>query len=132
MDWDPSGGLWLEPTPGLEPGTYGLRRGTGPNPAAPGEYQLFTSRTVTDSVTSPNVPTHPDNHGQFAALVLHGSGRLASPKEAAERLGIKRSTLYTLCAKGDLPHVRVGSLLRIDLDAFLAVQRQPQRERRRH
>jgi excisionase family DNA binding protein len=113
----------VEPTAGFEPATYGLRSGTGSNPAAPAEYQLFTSRTVTDSVTSPNVPTHPDNHGQFAALVLHGSRPLVSPKEAAERLGIKRSTVYTLCAKGELPHVRVGSLLRIDLDAFLAMQR---------
>ena len=120
----------LEPTPGLEPGTYGLRSGTGSNPAEPEEPQPFTSRAVTDSATSPNVPTHPANHDQFAALVLHGSRRLVSPKEAAERLGIKRSTVYTLCANGELPHVRVGSLLRVDLDAFLAT-RQTQRERRR-
>ena len=120
-----------EPTAGLEPATYGLRSGTGANPAEPEESPSFTSRTVTASATSPHVPTRPDNHGQFAALVLHGSGRLVSPKEAAERLGIKRSTVYTLCAKGELPHVRVGSLLRIDLDAFLAMQR-AQRERRRH
>ena len=39
--------------------------------------------------------------------MLHGSERLVSPKEAAERLGIKRSTVYTLCAKDELPHVRV-------------------------
>src|SRR5207253_754557 len=114
-----------------EPATYGLRSGTGANPAEPDESLSCTSRTVTASATSPNVPTRPDNHGQFAALVLHGSGRLVSPKDAAERLGIKRSTVYTLCAKGELPHVRVGSLLRIDLDAFLAMQR-AQRERRRH
>jgi excisionase family DNA binding protein len=110
----------LEPTPGLEPGTYGLRRGTGPNPEAPEESQSFTSRMVTDSATSPNVPPHPDNHGQFAALVLHESGCLVSPKEAALRLGIKRSTVYTLCAKGEIPHARVGSLVRIDIDAYLA------------
>jgi excisionase family DNA binding protein len=69
---------------------------------------------------SPNVPTHPDNHHQFAALVLHGSERLCSPKEAAVRLGIKRSTVYSLCAKGELPCVRIGSLWRIDVDGFLA------------
>src|SRR5439155_13783517 len=65
MDWDPSGGLWLEPTPGLEPGTYGLRSGSGSNPAEPEESQPFTSRAVTDSATSPSVPTHPANHEQF-------------------------------------------------------------------
>jgi excisionase family DNA binding protein len=70
--------------------------------------------------TSLIVPTHPANHGQFAALVLHESKRLVSPKEAAARLGIKRSTVYSLCAKGALPHVRVGSLVRIDLDGFPA------------
>jgi len=64
--------------------------------------------------------------------VLHGSGRLVSAKEAAERLGIKRCTIYTLCAKGELPHVRVGSLLRIDVEAFLVAHRQAQREKRRH
>ena len=121
----------VEPTAGLEPATYGLRSGEGQAPAVPEVTQTFTSHTVTKSGASPNVPARPDNHGQFAALVLHGSGRLVSPKEAAERLGIKRSTVYTLCAKGELPHVRVGSLLRIDLDAFLAMQR-AQRERRRH
>ena len=117
---------------GLEPPTNGFEVRRGGDPAAPGASRSVTLRGVSDTLTSPNVPTRPDNHGQFAALVLHGSGRLVSPKDAAERLGIKRSTVYTLCAKGDLPHVRVGSLLRIDLDAFLAVQRQPQRERRRH
>jgi excisionase family DNA binding protein len=73
-----------------------------------------------DSAASPNVSPHPANHGQFAALVLHGSGPLFSPTEAAERLGIKRSTVYSLCARGELPHVRVGSLLRIDVNGFLA------------
>jgi len=110
----------VEPTAGLEPATYGLRIGDGQACAAPGGSQTLTSRTVSDPTASPNVPTHPDNHGQFAALVLHGSARLFSPQEAAERLGIKRSTVYSLCARGELPHVRVGSLLRIDVDGFLA------------
>jgi excisionase family DNA binding protein len=113
----------MEPTPGLEPGTYGLRSGRAQNTTEPEESRSVTFREVTDSATSPNVPPRPANPDPFAALVLHGSGRLVSPKEAAERLGIKRSTVYTLCAKGELPHVRVGSLLRIDLDAFLAMHR---------
>jgi excisionase family DNA binding protein len=110
----------VEPTAGLEPATYGLRMGHGLNPAASEESRSVPSRGVTRSVTSPNVPTYPANPDPFAALVLHGSGRLVSPKEAAERLGIRRSTVYTLCANGELPHVRVGSLLRIDLAAYLA------------
>jgi excisionase family DNA binding protein len=52
--------------------------------------------------------------------VLHESERLYSPKEAAVRLGIKRSTVYNLCAEGQVPCIRVGSLWRIDVDGFLA------------
>ena len=92
------------------------------DPAGPEGFQTFTSRMVTKSGASPNVPTHPANHDQFAALVLHRSGRLISPKEAAERLGIKRSTVYLLCAKDELPHVRIGSLLRVDIEAYLSLR----------
>jgi excisionase family DNA binding protein len=52
--------------------------------------------------------------------VLHESAQLVSPKAAAKRLGIKRSTVYRLCAKGELPCVRIGSPWRIDVDGFLA------------
>ena len=74
---------------------------------------------------SPNVPTHPDNHGPFAALVLQGfSARLVSPREAAALLGVNRETIYRLCSRGELPHFRVGSVLRVDLAGYLA-QRRP-------
>ena len=67
-------------------------------------------------------PLGPANHDQFAALVLHESRGLVSPKVAAVRLGIKRSTVYSLCAKGALPCLRVGSLLRIDVDGYLVAR----------
>ena len=122
---------WMEPTPRLELGTYGLRIGPGPDPEGSGGSRSVTLQGVTASATSPRVPTHPANHGQVAALVLHGSGTLISPTEAALRLGIKRCTVYSLCAKGELPHLRVGSLLRIDVDGFLAAQRAGRRDKRR-
>ena len=81
-------------------------------------------RTVGAAQTSPNVPTRPDNHGQFAALVLQGfSGRLVSPREAAAVLRVNRETIYRLCAKGELPHVRVGAALRVDLAGYLSRSR---------
>jgi excisionase family DNA binding protein len=110
----------VEPTAGLEPATCGLRMRHTENIEQFEESRRFTSRRLTPAGISPSVSTRPDNHDQFAALVLRGSERLYSPKEAAGRLGIKRSTVYTLCAKGELPCVRIGSLWRIDVDGFLA------------
>ncbi|GAC1427149.1 MAG: hypothetical protein NVSMB62_24890 [Acidobacteriaceae bacterium] len=53
--------------------------------------------------------------------MLHGSeASLISPREAAARLGVNRETIYRLCARGQLPHIRVGAALRIDLTAALA------------
>jgi len=49
--------------------------------------------------------------------VLHD---FVSPKRAADQLDVNRETIYRLCARGELPHVRVGSVLRIDLGAYLA------------
>jgi len=89
--------------------------------ALPDASRSVTSRGVTDSRTSPNVSPRPANHGQFAALVLHGFPRkLVSPREAAAVLGVNRETIYRLCARRELAHVRVGSALRIDLAAYLA------------
>ncbi len=102
---------------------FGFGVGDPDHPTASEASRPLTSRTVTNSAPSPNDSPHPADHGQFAALVLHGSRTLLSPKQAAFRLGIKRSTVYRLCAKGALPHVRFGSLLRIDVEAYLAAPR---------
>jgi len=55
-----------------------------------------------------------------------GAGRLLTVREAAERLAVSTATLYALCDRGELPHVRVSNAIRIapaDLAAFLAGQR---------
>jgi excisionase family DNA binding protein len=53
--------------------------------------------------------------------VLQGfSAKLVSARRAAEFLGVNRATIYRLCARGELPFVRIGSVLRIDLAAYLA------------
>jgi len=53
--------------------------------------------------------------------VLHGfSPKLVSPREAAAFLGVNRETIYRLCARRELAHVRVGSMLRIDLLEYLS------------
>jgi excisionase family DNA binding protein len=89
--------------------------------SADGTLERLRQRCCGASPTSPNVPPHPANHEEFAALVLQGfSGKLVSPREAAALLGVNRETLYRLCARGELPYMRVGSVLRIDLAAYVA------------
>jgi excisionase family DNA binding protein len=44
-------------------------------------------------------------------------------REAAERLAVSTATVYALCDRGELPHVRISNAIRItpaDLAAFLA------------
>jgi excisionase family DNA binding protein len=49
--------------------------------------------------------------------------------DAAEKLGVCAATVYRLCERGELPHVRIVNSIRIrpeDLRAFLArYQRSP-------
>jgi excisionase family DNA binding protein len=56
------------------------------------------------------------------------SERLLRPSEAAERLGIKRSTFYNWCYRRCLPTVKIGNTLRIResvLDAFIRKRERP-------
>jgi excisionase family DNA binding protein len=56
----------------------------------------------------------------FAALVLPGvAAKFVSPREAAALLGVNRETIYRLCTRGELPHLRVGAALRVNLAGFL-------------
>jgi len=51
-----------------------------------------------------------------------GAERLLTVREVAERLAICIATVYRLCERGALPHVRVSNAIRVrpaDVDAFL-------------
>ena len=105
---------------GVEPPARGFEVHRRHPPDQSDASRHFTFRTVTSASVSPNVSTRPGNPDQFAALVLQAvAAVLVSPREAAARLGVNRETIYRLCARGELPHVRVGSLLRIDLRAYV-------------
>lgn len=61
-------------------------------------------------------------------MVTHHSNRLGEdsgnpklllkPEEAAEALGVGRTTVYGLISAGDLPSVRIGRCRRIPVDAL--------------
>jgi len=43
---------------------------------------------------------------------------LYTPTEAAKALGISRSTIYVLIARGEVPSVRIGSCRRVPVDGL--------------
>jgi excisionase family DNA binding protein len=45
---------------------------------------------------------------------------LLRPVEAAEAIGIGRSKVYELIARGELPSVRIGASVRVPVDALRA------------
>ena len=45
---------------------------------------------------------------------------LLRPVEAAEVIGVGRSRMYELLAAGDIPSVRIGSSIRVPVDALRA------------
>jgi excisionase family DNA binding protein len=52
-----------------------------------------------------------------------GKGSLFSARAVAARLGVSTATVYKLCVRGDLAHVRVSNAIRIEpaeLEAFKA------------
>jgi excisionase family DNA binding protein len=58
------------------------------------------------------------------AVLYGGRGRLLRVAEVAEQLGVCNATVYRLCERGELPHVRVVNSIRIrpkDLGEYLAV-----------
>jgi excisionase family DNA binding protein len=55
-----------------------------------------------------------------------GVGQLLTVREVAERLAVCTATVYTLCERGEVQHLRVLNALRIhpnDPEAFIAGKR---------
>jgi DNA-binding protein, excisionase family len=63
-----------------------------------------------------------DNAEEFA----RSFGRLLSPSEVAELIGLSRSTVYKLIERDQIPHIKIGRSVRIeenDLYRTLAANR---------
>ena len=139
--------LFLERDTGVEPATFSLGniRETVPD-RIKGSQAVGTIQIETRSVSSES-PTLAPNSSQFVSpvcppkttLLLNGAGstkavetveRMLSVRDVAERLGVRPVTVYRLCAKGKLEHVRVLNAIRVGKDAiqvFLVGSTKPRR-----
>ena len=63
---------------------------------------------------------------QGSAARKSEGGGLLTVREAAKRLGVNRSTIYGLCERGELDHLRVSNCIRVSaasLVRFLRLSR---------
>ena len=127
---------------GFEPAALGLEVLAPSCPArSSGSQPVDSIRFDAPGRVQPSQPVAPFSK-DFAAQVLHGqpgrAGRrlrtvrggaedLLTVREVAKRLGVCTATVYALCDRGELPHVRISNAVRIapaDLASFIEGKRQ--------
>ena len=128
----------LERETGFEPATLSLGNGFTGSPATDKASQaLGTAGDRYGSGVQPSQPEQMLLRG-FATPLLRDSGsvmgrppgHLLTVREAARLLRVSTATVYKLCARGELGHVRVLNALRIPergLDSLRSVGRRPSR-----
>ncbi|WP_082207215.1 helix-turn-helix domain-containing protein [Corallococcus macrosporus] len=122
-------------TTGLEPATTCTPRNPGGRPAVTSPSQpIVKTRVSSPGVVQPSHPAPQDPKIFAASLLLgpvtvapvaSGSGRLLTVREVAERLGVCRATVYRMCERGEVPHVRISNAMRIDAEALERFLREP-------
>jgi excisionase family DNA binding protein len=115
---------------GLEPAASGV---TGLGAGLAGGSQDSQAVGISpfhEPAESSGLQENADFWRSFAATVLpgseDGSGTFLTVCEVAKRLGISRSSVYALCARGELHHARVLNCIRVaqsDLVDFLKSRR---------
>jgi excisionase family DNA binding protein len=106
---------------GLEPAASGVTGGR------PGIAGVSTSMQVPEKVQSANAP-ETRNSQTFArspdGLLTTFLQALMTVAEVARHLGVSRSTVYQLCERGELHHLRVSNAIRVPIAAVASyVQR---------
>ncbi len=129
-------GLPMVGATGFEPATTCTPSGPLNRPAViSGAQPTPTSRMITPSGELPFGPPEGDEVGFLAADLLMtaappgafralrgGAENLLTIAEVAKRLRVSRATVYALCERGDLPHLRIVNSIRVapaDLDQFI-------------
>ncbi|WAM30049.1 helix-turn-helix domain-containing protein [Myxococcus sp. NMCA1] len=113
---------------GFEPATTCTSRNPGSRPAVTNPSQPIANTLVSsERVTQPSHPVPQDTKILAASLLLgpapvapvaSGSGRLLTVREVAEPLKVCRVTVYRLCERGTLPHIRISNAVRVKAEAL--------------
>ena len=120
----------LERETGFEPATLSLGSGfTGSPTSGTASQVLGTAGGGYDSGVQRSQPKQMFLRG-FATPLLRNSGlvlevppgALLTVREAAKVLRVSTATVYKLCARGELGHVRVMNVIRIPQGALATLQ----------
>ncbi len=114
---------------GIEPSTSALRNRPGEIPPGGTEAQVVGNIGLTQGSESTESPGLAAKSSSLVPVVSPESGdkkmrrcRVLGVREVAEMLGVCTATVYKLCERGELGHLRVSNAIRIareDLDAYL-------------
>ncbi len=97
--------------------------GVGPSDTGPDSLDIPSARSgsLPDGVAR-NGPDRTESWAPVGrASLLLGVERLLTVKEVATLLGVCRATIYSMGERGDLSHLRLGSLIRFRPEALLLV-----------
>src|SRR5262249_19635788 len=109
---------------GLEPAASGVTVGTPGISGVGNESQRVDNVQLRQLGEVQNSQAFAPNHQDLLTTFLQGFMTVA---EVAKHLGVSRSTVYQLCERGALQHVRVSNAIRVPVWAIAAYVRYQRR-----
>jgi excisionase family DNA binding protein len=125
---------------GIEPAAFGFEaRSENVGAGRPGSQAFVSFGREGDRASAPLGAIRPDSspvfgtrserptgRGPALAVLEGGRDNLLSVRQVADRLRVSTATVYSLCERGEIPHLRVSNAIRVapaDLDRFIADRR---------